>query len=145
MGPRQHKYDGAWCGLVRYAMKRAGLSQRSLAAALGEPVPSVNAWVSGKTRPPLEDLETWADALRLSGEERAQFRWQALEGYCHEEVWERCRDLERQLADAAVRGSTIATELSELRAHCGDLRSKLADARGQIAELSAQIDKLRAG
>jgi transcriptional regulator with XRE-family HTH domain len=121
------------------------MSQHQLAAAIGEPVSSINAWVAGKTRPPLEDLETWANALRLSTDERAQFRWHALEGYCHEEVWAKCARLERELADAAVEGSRLATECSELRAHCGDLREKLAHARGQIAELSAQLDKFRAG
>lgn len=58
------------------------MTQAEYARAVRHPPPFVNQVIHGKRTPPLKQLETWADTLDLSGEERATFLRLALLAHC---------------------------------------------------------------
>jgi transcriptional regulator with XRE-family HTH domain len=118
---RKHKYEGAWCQLVKFAMARAGMSQQRLAAETGEALSNINQWVNGKAKPPIDRLEIFDVPLRFTAQEREQSRWYALEAYCHEEVWKRLQELERLVAAGESERDALAAELARLRDQLGGL------------------------
>ncbi len=59
--------------VLRDALKKSGLSQAGLGRVCGLKGPHVNMICQRKATPPIELLETMADALHLSGEKRYEF------------------------------------------------------------------------
>lgn len=58
-----------------------GMTQRGFAKLVGVDSGTLRAIISGKRKPKIEDLDPWADALKLRGAERMKFMeegWLAL-------------------------------------------------------------------
>lgn len=96
--------------MVRDRVKARGWSMREFASKLDpkRTVDSVHGYVSkivnGKVSPPLNDIERWADFLRIDGADRKRFILLAKLAHGHEEIEESFLDLERRyrtLAEAA--------------------------------------------
>lgn len=78
-------------------IKAADLNQYSFADELGVSVPFVNSVVKGKRRVPVDRLDDWATALKLSGEARQEFRERALLDKSVPEVGDLVKDLHAEI------------------------------------------------
>jgi transcriptional regulator with XRE-family HTH domain len=117
-------FFGQWCRHVLYYSQRRGLSQLALAKKVEIPPSTMNAYMTGKARPPLRDLHKWHRALRLTGEEAKALEIAAYEHYTLPEVWDRWHAALRHIADLEV-------QLSQLRQHMLDRPAREAgDAKG---------------
>lgn len=74
------------------AIAGAGFSQNRAGPALGCTGPFVNQVIRRKAKPPLDQIERWADALHLEGDARAEFIRLAYLAHAPEQV--------RQLVEA---------------------------------------------
>lgn len=94
--------------MVRARLKERGWSIRAFAGKLdpkrtGDSLNGyVNKIINGKVSPPLDDIERWADFLRLDGEDRRRFILLAKLAHGHEEIEETFLDLERRYRDLAA-------------------------------------------
>ena len=121
-----HKYKTAWCDFVAYLMRHRGLNQTDFADKLEVPRNSLHQWVTGRSKPPVTDLERWVEVLRLNDTDADRFRWLAMESYTPAAVWSRLRDLERTVDDLADKLRKISIERDEIREHLVRLREKFA-------------------
>lgn len=55
------------------AITAAGISQRAFAKQVGVDQGTLQAMLSGRRKPRLRDIESWADTLGLAGQVRAAF------------------------------------------------------------------------
>jgi len=105
-------YSGAWCHRLFSIMQAKRLTQEQAAEALGMRQGTLWGYLHGRTKPPTEKLEAWADGLKLHGSDRDQFIWLAHEFHVPILVWDRCR--------------ALAEELEATLASARDLRDRLA-------------------
>jgi len=78
---------------------RRGLSQAAFARLVGQ-APGVVQFVrTGRRRPPLARIDTWADALTLRGGDRQRFLELARLEHCPLEIRRLVTGLRRRLAD----------------------------------------------
>ena len=141
----------AWCHQTIAYYRRRGWDQIEAADRLGVSQQMLSAYVTGRTRPPVERLGEWADTLRLSQEERRTWLWQALESHTPAVIWERLRDAETALLDLAAQRDDLASQISQIRAELGEalahrdrLAAELREAQADTAALAADMAALRA-
>jgi transcriptional regulator with XRE-family HTH domain len=128
---RQHKFHGEWCQMFRKCLEKLE-SQGVFASRTGISIQMINAYFTGRSKPPLEQLDTMADALHLVGEPRRRFLWLAQEHYVPPAVWARCSELETLLL-------RTQEELAQARADIANARAQLASANLELAGLNAQV------
>lgn len=133
---RHHKYYGPWSAFFQYCLERSRLSQNSLAEITGDPQQSINNYLIGRTRPPLDRIEAYAKALQLEGSEFANFLLLAHQAHTPELVLKRLEDLERKLAlaertaiELQAERATLVERLARLRTEVSQLHAKLPDDR----------------
>jgi len=95
--PGEQQYYSPWCSMVEVYMERSGLNQLQVAQTLGRTPQYVISWRTGRSRPPLEDLEEIADALLVPQAEREGFYLEAQLAHAPQKVRELVRDLHRQI------------------------------------------------
>jgi transcriptional regulator with XRE-family HTH domain len=96
---RTHAYYSVWCATFQAHLKRKGLTQEAFARMVGRPQQTIQAFLSGRNKPPLELIIPWADALKLRGAEREQFVTLAYEPHTPPAVWSMLEDLQAQVAE----------------------------------------------
>lgn len=114
---RRNRFEGQWCALMWFHIKRLRLNASTFAARLGLSQQAMHAYLAGKVRPPVDDLKRWAEVLGLSALERDQMVEAAYESHTPAAIWERLLDLRRQLDSerAAKIPPDTAAELKRLR------------------------------
>ena len=75
--------------LLRSALENRGWTQRGAAGHLGVSHGFLNLLMSGKRTPPIDQVDAWASALRLAGEQRRRFSDLAALAHLPEAVRER--------------------------------------------------------
>lgn len=106
---RYGPFHGPWCQYVQYCMQRRGLNQTTLGRLIDVSQASVQAYVTGRMRPQLEQMDKWARALALTKKEHEEFVWLAFQAWTPPEVWGKLKALERHLFESQQK-------ISELRA-----------------------------
>ncbi|HAT10280.1 MAG TPA: hypothetical protein DCS97_06745 [Planctomycetes bacterium] len=117
--PRSHKYKSAWGTFVQYLLDDRGISHGELSERLGTLQGTVSHYISGRSKPPLGDLDRWAAALRCTHDDAERLSWLALEPWTPEPVWRKIKDLEAILADQESVVSGLAEQVAKLRAELG--------------------------
>jgi transcriptional regulator with XRE-family HTH domain len=128
---RQHKFFGQWCQVFREHLVKLE-SQWVFASRTGISVQMINAYFTGRSKPPLNQLEKMAEALGISGETRRRFLWLAQEHYVTPAVWERISELESLHVQTSK-------ELVQARADLVQATEQLAAAKLELAALNAQV------
>ena len=121
-----HKYKTAWCDFTNYLLRNRGINQTDFADKLDIPRNSLHQWLSGRSKPPITDLDRWVAVMRLSDTDADRFRWLALESYTPSEVWAKLQRLEATVDDLGDKLRKIALERDEIREHLVRLRDKMA-------------------
>lgn len=99
--------------LLAAQLKRSGLTLREFGARVGLSHTSIRKFRNGKLRPPLDQVDRWADAFGLSGDERAQFLLSAQMAHCPAPLVDLVADLQRRLADCQQREAKRVAEADE--------------------------------
>lgn len=129
---RRNRFEGQWCALMWFHIKRLQLNASAFAARVGISQQAMHAYISGKVRPPVDDLPKWAEALGLTALERDQMTEAAYESHTPALIWERLLDLRRQL------DSERATKIPpDTAAELKRLRDALATAHDALSRLDA--------
>ncbi len=121
---REHAFYGAWCRLFEFHLKRLGLPASSFAVRAKRSQQAIHSYLSGRARPPLDQLTIWAAMLGLHGEERERFVLAGAEAHVPQPIYRRLVELER-----------LALEAKAAKAPPSELRDRLTLAEGVVAEL----------
>lgn len=128
----QHKFIGPWCHLLRFHLdrhKKAGtLTRMNFTHRIGMTEQMVNAYLVGRSRPPLDRVELMADVLSLTGTERETFLFQANQHYTPISVWE-------QLGQLTALHKVTQDNLTQRQSDITDLRAINADMRAELVQL----------
>lgn len=100
---RKHAFHSHWCVLLEFHLKRLRLSASAFATRVGRSQQIVNAYLVGRAKPPLDQMEIWAAMLSLRGAEREQFVLAAYEAWTPERIWRRLLELEARKEPAIPR------------------------------------------
>lgn len=98
------------------SLKNSGLSNTAFAAKAGASKQHVNDMLKKRRTPPLDRLEAWADALSLTGEERAAFIRLAYLAHAPEQVRRLVEQLEADLAQAREQHALLLEEVARITA-----------------------------
>jgi transcriptional regulator with XRE-family HTH domain len=94
-------------------LKRCGLTLREFGARVDLSHTSIRKFRNGTLRPPLDQVDRWADAFGLSGDERAEFLLSAQMAHCPPPLADLVADLQRRLADCQEREAKRVAERDE--------------------------------
>lgn len=138
-----------WGEFTKSAMDLAGITQEELAEAVGKKAGrritqgAVQARINGpKSQPPQDqELEWWADALKLTGFHREKFIRLALFSRTPLSIRQELIRAEDRLAANEVRVKNLERNDSRLRGEVAELRGKLAEVTAQAAELLRRINE----
>ena len=72
--------------LLRKLLTRKGMSQMDLARDLGTTSSVISQTTTGSRLPPLDRIDLWADAMRLTEDEREEFALSAALAHCPEPI-----------------------------------------------------------
>lgn len=120
----QHKFATSWCDFFVFMLKQRRLNQSTFADLVGEKPPVINQYATGRSKPPLNSLDRWADALRMNTTDRWRFHWLALEAYTPRAVWDRIVEMEASLASLEQTRVELAGKLLELNRKLGGTAEK---------------------
>ena len=120
---RYGAYHSPWCEYTLACMQRVELSNSDIARHLEIPVATVQAYMTGKVRPPLRLMHAWSRRLKLSIEETVIFQRHAFFAHTEPEVvhWllmaeKGAAGLRERLNASELAGRKLALELAEVRA-----------------------------
>lgn len=102
-------------GFLRQLLIRSGISQAALGRLCEVKGPHINMICQRKATPPLDKLEVMADALKLTGAERATFIQLGYLAHAPVEVQRLVKDLETRLARLEAAIPQLVAERDELR------------------------------
>jgi chromosome segregation ATPase len=129
---------------MAFLLKERKLNQSSFADLLRTKPQVIQTYISGRSKPPLEELLHWCETLKLSKLESEKMRWLALESYTPTVVWEKIAGLDLDVASLRQEKVELGAQLTESRAEAANLRSKSAQLQAESAHLHAEFDKLNA-
>jgi transcriptional regulator with XRE-family HTH domain len=89
--------------LLAHHLAKNGLSQSDLSRRVGDPQAWISQIIKGKRTPPLDRIESWADALHLTGPERERFILEAHLAHCTPVIAARFRQLEATISALEAR------------------------------------------
>ena len=126
---RHGAYHSPWCDYTLACMQRAEVSNSDMARHLACPVGTVQAYMTGKVRPPLRLMHPWSRRLKLTIEETVKLQRLAFFSHTEPEVvhWlmaaeKMAADLRERLNASEQAGRKLAMELAEVRAQAaGDV------------------------
>lgn len=129
MKGRRGAFYSHWCVLLEFHMRRKRLTGQAFAAIVGKAQPVFHAYYAGKTRPPLDLLNSWAEKLGLTPTERDQFVTAAYEAWTPGPIWARLVELEARAFGAA----------SHVRDNggVGELRRAVDEMMGALRDIEA--------
>lgn len=119
-----HKFYTQWCSLFQHYIDRHKMTHSEFAERAGTSQPVIHTYITGRSKPQLNDLDRWCDVLELKGREREQFVWLAHEAHTPAVVWEQVSKLQRLLLAAEAAQADVAAEFAALKAEVTDLRLK---------------------
>jgi transcriptional regulator with XRE-family HTH domain len=93
--------------LLRAALAERGLSTRTAQPLLQLSYPMISQVCTGRRLPPLDRIEAWADALKITGDDRSDFLRAAYLAHAPEQVRHLVADLETRIAALADRLTAI--------------------------------------
>lgn len=76
MNESEHK-KSPWCTMTQAFIERSGLQHQDLARLVGVSPGQITHLLTGRTRPPLSDIDRFCDAFGLEGSERESYITQA--------------------------------------------------------------------
>jgi transcriptional regulator with XRE-family HTH domain len=129
---REHAFYSGWCRLFDFHLKRLGLSASAFAERANRSQQAIHSYLSGRARPPLDQVPIWAAMLGLQGAERERFVSAAAEAHVPQLIWRRLQELER-----AAKAAGPPPPPSEIQ-------DRLTLAEGAIAELVELLRELEA-
>ncbi len=95
MGFKYHAQRGAFGWLMKCHRKRLRLSLMTFGGRVRRTHTFISRVESGARKPPLEEMETWADVLCLNKMERATYRTEAALAHVPEDMREEVRSFLR--------------------------------------------------
>ncbi len=128
---REHAFHGAWCRLFEFHLKRLGLPASSFAVRAKRSQQAIHSYLSGRARPPLDQLQIWSAMLGLHGEERERFVLAGAEAHVPPPIYRRLVELER-----------LSLEAKAAKAPPSELRDRLTLAEGVVRELVGLLREL---
>lgn len=134
-----HKHHSAWCAYMSFLLKERKLNQSSFADLLRIKPQVVQTYISGRSKPPLEELSHWCETLKLSKAESEKMRWLALESYTPSVVWEKIAALDLDVANLRQEKVELSAEIGKLRADNAGLRGERDNLAAKIAELTKRL------
>jgi len=115
-----------WCVLLEFHLKRKRLTGQAFADRVRKSQQVVHAYQTGKTRPPLDLVRDWAEALGMTPPEREQFVTAAYEAWTPGPIWAKLVELESRATGAAAHVRE-GTELANLRGAVDEILATLRD------------------
>ncbi len=130
---REHAFYSDWCRLFDFHLRRLNWPAAAFALKVGRSQQAIHSYLSGRARPPLDQVPIWAAMLGLHGEERERFLTSAQEAHVPVVTWRRLSELEHQ-----------ATTAKRQSASPSALRDELTLCRGVVAELVGLLSEVEA-
>ncbi len=108
---KQHKFYGPWCSFFQYCLDRSGTSQYLFSDLVEETQPSINQYLTGRSKPPIEKIVKYADVLKLNKDDRERFIWLAHQSYTPTVVWDRVIKLENLVTSMESKISRLEQQM----------------------------------
>ncbi len=115
-----------WCALLDFHLKRKRLTGQAFARLVRKSQQVIHGYQTGKSRPPLDVVRSWAAALGLSPHEREQFVTAAYEAWTPAPIWAKLLELEQRAYGAAGK-VTEPGEVGILRAAVDEMAAVLRE------------------
>lgn len=129
-----HKHHTAWCAYMAFLLKERRLNQSTFADLLRVKPQVIQTYISGRSKPPLDELLNWCEVLKLPRQESERMRWLALESYTPTAVWEKINGLELSVAQMSEERIRLTQQIRDLAAKLGELSKLTGHTRTQKIE-----------
>jgi multidrug resistance efflux pump len=111
---------------------QAGVSQQML-----------HAYITGRSKPPLDSLEHFCGILKLNDADRQQFVWLAQQPYTPSLVWERLTQCEERLREASAQLANAEQEVVRVRTQLAEVVAELTGAQKDTLGLAAKLAEVQ--
>lgn len=133
-----HKHYTAWCAYMAFLLKERKLNQSSFADLMRVKPQVIQTYLSGRSKPPLDEMIHWCEVLKLPKHESERMRWLALESYTPSAVWEKIASLEAALTEMDQERVRIRAQLAQSEQERIRITSQFAEIRLHLSGPTAQ-------
>ncbi len=141
---REHAFYSGWCRLFDFHLRRLGWSASGFAEKAHRSQQAIHSYLSGRARPPLDQVPIWAAMLGLQGAERDRFVAAAAEAHVPPLIWKRLQELERQAKAAGPppAPSDLEIQLRLSEAALAGVVDILRDVEGLFYTRTVPLDRI---